>query len=159
MERDQPTTPTSTPLEDTQMQPSYSQPRQEPSRINRYSPNDDFYNDCFSFSPLIYASLIMVFVLGLKLSILHGSDTYQFMALPYYYFTILIAVVLCRHTPTARTTQLMVWTCCFVFYSAVLGYCSFFPAHVINMVIYFPTCAVITIFAEWKIWRASKVLN
>jgi hypothetical protein len=162
VERDQSTTPSSTPQEDTSMQPSSPPPTQEPSRTKRHSPNHDFYNDCYSFSPLIYTFFVLVFSLGLWFTV--GKtlpspvDENQLLFLVNVYLAVLVAGDLCKHTPASRTMRVTVWTCCFVFYSATLAF-SPFGLGLSDMfeLVYPPMCGAILIFAECKLWYANRV--
>jgi hypothetical protein len=160
VERDQSTTPSSTPQEDTSMQPSSPPPTQEPSRTKRHSPNHDFYNDCYSFSPLIYAFFVLVFSLGLWNTLVKTLpvDGNQLSCLVYFYLAILVAGDLCRHAPASLTTRKKVWICCFLFYSTALAFSplGLVPSEYL-LLIYLPTCVAITIFAEWKLWHANNV--
>jgi hypothetical protein len=159
IEHDQPTTPAFTQQEYAPTQPSSPLPIQKPSSSKRVSPSHDFYNDCYRFSPLIYTFLITAIMLGLWNTVLQRplTDTYQPICLVYFYFAVLIATDLCRHTPASRTVRLMVWTCCFLLYSGVLAYNTFMVDFAYVLAVYSSTCVAITIFAEWKLWRASHV--
>jgi hypothetical protein len=161
VEQDQPTAPTSTPQEDASIQPSSSLPTQDPSRAKRYSPNHDFYNECYSFSPLIYTFVVVVFILGLKYIVFHFQPTQvsQFISLPYYYFAVLVSVVFCRHRPASRTTRVTVWTCCFAYYGVLSGYGTVSPNFGDSLEYISSTSVAVTIFAEWKLWRANNASN
>jgi hypothetical protein len=163
VERDQQITPTQNPQESTTVQPSPPIPTQAPSRMKRVSPNNDFYNNCYSFSPLIYTFLGTTICLGVWITVFHRLPTdmytlsYFLLYFVYLYFAVFVAIDLFRHTPASRTTRVTVWTCCFVFYSAGLGYATFYTFDPLLMRIYFPICGLIIIFAECKLWYANKV--
>jgi hypothetical protein len=160
-ERNQHTTPTPTPQEDAPIQPSSPLSIQQSSQIKRDSPDHDFYNDCYSFSPLIYAFFIVVFILGMKYTIMQYSatDTSQFFTLLYFYFVILVAIIPCRRAPASRKTRIKVWTYCFISYSALLGYATMNPDLGFLLMAVSLTSVAIVIFAEWKLWRAKKGSN
>jgi hypothetical protein len=159
IENNQSTTPASTQQEYVPIQPSSPLPTQESSVLKRVSPNHDFYNDCYSFSPLIYTFLIMAPMLGLWNITLQFLliDAYLPVCLVFLYFAVLVATDLCRHTPASRTVRMIVWTCCFLIYSGLLVVNPTMPVFGYTLAGYSLTCVAITIFAEWKLWRASHV--
>jgi hypothetical protein len=164
VERNQPTTPTQNLQENTTVQPNPPITTQVPSGMKRVSPNDDFYNNCYSYSPLIYTFLGTTICMGVKFTVLWWhlrANVDELLPVLFYfvylYFAVFVAVDLFRHTPASQTRRVAVWTCCFVIYSAVLGYSTFYVLDPFLMRIYFPICGLIVIFAKCKLWYANKV--
>jgi hypothetical protein len=144
------------------MQPGSPPPTQELSRTKRHSPNHDFYNDCYSFPPLIYTFFVLVFGLGLWYilgkTLPSLVDESQLLCSVNFYLAVLVAGDLCKRTPASRTIRVTVWTCCFVFYSAPPAF-SPFGLGLSDMIdlVYPPMCGAIIIFVECKLWYANKV--
>jgi hypothetical protein len=147
--------------EEFPVQSSSPLPTQKHSGMKRVSPSHDFYNDCYSFPPIIYAFFIMAIILGLYNTVFKRSLTYVYqpICLVYFYFAVLAATDLCRHTPASRMTRIMVWWCCLSLYAGVIAYNIILPDVKYILAGYSSTCVAITIFAEWKLWRANRSLN
>jgi hypothetical protein len=149
--------PVSTPPQDSVPLPPPTLHTQESEQPARDSPDFDFYNNCYSFSPLIYAWLLVAMIVGMKYTVLpySPSDTSQLFSLLYLYFSVLAASALCRRTPASRRVQIIVRILCSSFYGLVVGNSTFFVGHTIVPVTLFLTCLSIVAFDEWKMWRAK----
>jgi hypothetical protein len=163
LERNQSTTPTPAAQGDTSVQPTSSLPVQQPRQYKRVSPDHDFYEDCYSFPPLIYTFIITVILIGTNYTVVFKSlptSIENFVCVFYLYLSVLVAIDLCRHTPASRAARWSIWIGCFLFYTGVIGLSVFYDFLFFMLIYILPVygslCVVIVIFAEWKLWHANK---
>jgi peptidoglycan/LPS O-acetylase OafA/YrhL len=149
----------SSPSRDSTTQPYSSSPTRYSGQIKRDSPNHDFYNNCYSFPPLIYAFFVMVMMLGIKYTVIQyaPTDPLQLCSLPYIYISVLAATVVCRRKPESRKMRIIVSACCFIVYVAFVGYGTFFFELGVFLLCSAPTCLAFIIADERKIWRAKRL--
>jgi hypothetical protein len=155
--------PCSTPPQDLGPQPPSISHTQEPDQPAHDSPNFDFYNDCYSFSPLLYAFFFVAMVVGVKYTVGASapSDTSQIFSLVYLYFSVLAASVLCRRKPASFKARTVVWTLCFMSYSAIVGYgwIGNDYGYGYGYGVFLPalgwTCLALLILVEWKTRHAK----
>jgi hypothetical protein len=151
--------PCSTPPQHPGPQPPVITHTQEPDQPARDSPNFDFYNNCYSFPPLIYAFFSVVVAIGVQYTVgispteRTPSDPSQLYTLIYLYLSVLAASVLCRRKPATRRARIGVWTFCFMSYSVILVYSAIIPGYGTLLPALGSTCLALLIFVEWKARR------
>jgi hypothetical protein len=138
----------------------------------RDSPNYDFYNDCFSFVPTIWAFFFQISTIFVLIVITNTAPitTAPFTCAPYIYFCVLLSLVFCKRRPVSRKARLFVRLLCFVCFSAIIGTASIFVlTSSFSQIgwyvgVYFLACLLpclvaylgLAILDEWRIRRAAS---
>jgi hypothetical protein len=138
----------------------------------RVSPNYDFYNDFFSFTPVIWAPFLQIFQVFFIILITDVAPIAKapYICAPYTYMCVLISIVVCKDQPKSRRTQSFVRRGCFICFLFIIRSSSIIvltPALFgigWFVGIYFLACALpcciaylgLAILDEWRIRRAGS---